>query len=309
MLAMLLATHQRVCTMGEMKATHLADVSRYRCSCGELITQCPFWAGVSGAMLDRGIDFDVAHARTAFLDGRDGYVGRLLRPLHRGPMMERLRDAALLLSPVWQDRMRIIQWRNAMLAEVLCDLTGARVVVDSSKIGLRLKYLLGNPGLNVKVIRLIRDGRCVALAYMHPEAFADAADPACRGGGAGGGRDDERQTISNAARQWRRSNEEARKLLSRLDRSRWIEVRYEALCADPASMRRRIFEFLRLDPDQAAPVDQFRQAAAHVIGNGMRLDEGATIEADQRWRSEFAAADLQVFDAMAGQLNRRYGYE
>ena len=63
--------------------------------------------------------------------------------------------------------------------------TGKSVIVDSSKIGIRLKYLLRNPCLDVKIIRLIRDGRGVALTYMNPAGFADATDPGLRSGGTG----------------------------------------------------------------------------------------------------------------------------
>jgi hypothetical protein len=45
-----------------------------------------------------------------------------------------------------------------------------------------------------------------------------------------------------------------------------------------------------------------------VIGNGMRLDSSSVIELDDRWRSVLTAADLRAFDAVAGQINRRYGY-
>ena len=78
-------------------------------------------------------------------------------------------------------------------------------MVDSSKVAVRLKYLLRNPELDVKVIRLIRDGRGVALTYMDPAQFADAENPDRRGGGMGGNREDERLPMTQAAYQWRRT--------------------------------------------------------------------------------------------------------
>ena len=82
-------------------------------------------------------------------------------------------------------------------------------MVDSSKVGLRLKYLMKLPNIELYVIRLIRDGRAVALTYMDPENFADARNPSLRGGGAGDHRRAERLTMAQAAREWKRSNEEA----------------------------------------------------------------------------------------------------
>ena len=107
-----------------------------------------------------------------------------------------------------------IQRANAALARCLLDVTGKQVIVDSSKMGLRLKYLLRNPDFDVRVIRIVRDGRAVALAYMDPAGFADASDPRLRQGGMGGDRANERQTMPEAAHQWRRSNEEAESLLA-----------------------------------------------------------------------------------------------
>ena len=50
------------------------------------------------------------------------------------------------------------------LLSVLHELTGAKVIVDSSKLPLRLKYLLPVREIETRVIRLIRDGRAVSLA-------------------------------------------------------------------------------------------------------------------------------------------------
>lgn len=305
--AMLLNSHPDVCSVGELKATSLGDVSRYRCSCGRLIRQCRFWAGVTEGMARRGIAFDITNAGTHFAGNGSLYAQRFLRPLHRGPVLERIRDVALSLSPGWRRMLSQIQRRNAALAQTLLELTGARIIVDSSKIGLRLKFLLRNPDLDVRVIRLIRDGRAVALTYTDPARFADAGDPARRGGGMGGDRRGERLSMAEAAREWRRSNEEAEHILAGLDRSRWTEVRYEELCADPQKELGRLFEFLGVDPAKAEK--DFRSVEHHVLGNGMRFDTTSEIRLDERWKSVLTKEDLAVFDRIAGPMNRRYGYE
>jgi len=290
LLAMLLATHRQVCTVGEMGAAFLDDPDCHRCSCGAWIGRCTFWASVAEAMGGRGVAFDIAAAGTAFGGVGGRYVRRLCRPPHRGPLAERCRDAALGLSGAWRRRLPDVQRRNALLAEVLCELTGSQVIVDSSKTALRLKYLLRNPELNVKVIHLVRDGRAAALATMRPDRCADAAD------------------LARVARQWRRSNEAALHVLATLPAERWIDLRYEALDADPVGHRRRLLRFLGLDPAEAQPVEQCRRAAGHVIGNGMRLDADTIFAVDRRWESGLTGEYLAVFDSVAGRLNRRLGY-
>lgn len=306
LLTMLLGAHPDVCTIGELKATNLEDPGRYRCSCGSLIRECPFWSKVRDGMAARGYDFDLAQAGTHFGNPPSAYARRLHRPLHRRAGLEWARDAALALSPAWRGYRRETQRRNLALMETVLELTEAEVIVDSSKIGLRLKYLLQNPELDVYVIRLIRDGRGVALTYVSPAEFADASDPSLRGGGMGGDRRSERLTMSQAAREWRRSNEEGAHALARVAPSRQTRVHYETLCGEPEATLRTLFEFLGVDPDRM--VTDFRAAPQHVIGNGMRLDTTSEIRLDDRWRSVLSEEDLRTFEAVAGDLNRRLGY-
>ncbi|HET9315882.1 MAG TPA: sulfotransferase [Vicinamibacteria bacterium] len=306
LLAFLLGGHPDVCTVGEIKATALGDPSRYRCSCGAEILHCAFWRRVSEEMSARGRPFDVTRAGTDIRTGATPYVHRLLKPLHRGPALELARDAALWLSPAWRRALPGIQAANATLARCLLDVTGKQVVVDSSKMGLRLKYLLRNPGFDVRVIRIIRDGRAVALAYMDPAGFADATDPRLRQGGMGGDRANERQTMPEAAHQWRRSNEEAESIVRTLPRDRWTEVRYEDVCRDTEGTLRRLYAFAGVDPDRGGA--KLRSFDHHVIGNGMRLDTTTEVRMDERWRTALQPADLSAFDAEAGALNRQLGY-
>ena len=98
LLASLLANHPRVCTAGELKLTSLGDVVQYRCSCRAFIEHCPFWLGISEDMTCKGFAFSVSNAGTDLTTGATPYVQRLLRPLHRGPVLEWLRDTALALS-------------------------------------------------------------------------------------------------------------------------------------------------------------------------------------------------------------------
>lgn len=66
LLSMLLGSHPRVATVGELKlsASAMGKISRYRCSCGEFIRQCNFWRKVKKGMAARGFEFDIADAGT-----------------------------------------------------------------------------------------------------------------------------------------------------------------------------------------------------------------------------------------------------
>ena len=306
LLALLLASHPQVATVGELNLSAVDDRQRYLCSCGTRLKDCDFWRQIASRMAARNVEFDVLHPGTDFRHVNSGYVARLLRPLHRGRWLEAGRDSALALSSAWRATYRRVQTRNAALVQAVADETGARVIVDSSKIGIRLKFLLRNPDIDVRVVRVVRDGRAVALTYTDPARYADASNPALRGGGTGGTREHEKLRMDAAAREWLRSHEEADALLAGLDPSRWMQVRYEAVCTETEDTLAQVFRFLGVDP--AAPRVPFRQAGHHVVGNGMRLDTSSDIAVDERWRSLLTAVDQQVFDAVAGQRNRRFGY-
>lgn len=307
LLSLLLGSHPELCTTGELKMTSIGDIERYRCSCLKPILQCEFWSAVKREMQSRGIDFDIDRAGTDVRSGATAFVRRLLRPLHRGPLLEAVRDAGLALSPAWRRQISDIQLRNRELVHVISFITGKRFIVDSSKIGLRLKYLLRNRGFDVKVVRLVRDGRAVALTYTDPVRFADAQKPELRAGGMGGSRDSEKLSVAAAAHEWLRSNEEAEAVLATLPKHDQVQIRYEDLCHDPKATLQQAFTFLGVDPQRM--VTEFRSVQHHVIGNGMRLDSSSEIRLDDRWREVFTARDLAEFDRVAGAMNRKLGYQ
>lgn len=308
LLAMLLGAQPGACTVGELKATSLGDVDAYRCSCHEKIHDCVFWQKICKAMERRGIpEFDITRAGTSIFEAESPYVRPLLAPLYRGGILETMRDLGLSLSSEWRHLLATTQQRNLALIESLLEVTGAGVVIDSSKVALRLRYLLPIRDLDIRVIRVIRDGRAVSLTYTDEWNFADSSDPALRGGGSGQRRPPSRHSMAEAANEWKRSNEASDALVSTLPQNQWTEVRYEELCADPAASLKRLAAFLDLNPEQTRL--DFRAVTQHVIGNGMRMDTTSEIRLDERWKEVLSNEDLKAFDIVAGKLNRSYGYE
>lgn len=303
--AMLLNSHPDICTAGELKATNLGDAARYRCSCRALIGECAFWQRVSAEMQRLGFEYDVRNAGTSLQEVPSRFAARLLKPLHRAPGPEYVRDLALGASSVW--RTWFPQWaeRNHALIRAVARVADVPVVADSSKIAIRLKYLRRIPGLKVKVVRLVRDGRAVALTYMNPSAFADASAPELRGGGSGEDRH-QRLSMAQAALEWRRSNEEAAEVLKTIPAGDQIRISYEALCTETVATLQKVHRCLGLEESDA--FRNFRSAEHHVVGNGMRLDDTSEIRLDDRWRDNLTKTDLQEFDRIAGKLNRSLGY-
>jgi hypothetical protein len=111
--------------------------------------------------------------------------------------------------------------------------------------------------------------------------------------------------MERAAYLWRRSVEEARAIVRRLHPSRYVHVRYEALCTEPDQTLADLWRFI-----DVAPHDTRAESAAeqHILGHRTRLGAAGTIRLDEKWRSQLSAADLQTFESLAGGLNRELGY-
>lgn len=308
LLALLLNAHPDIVTIGETAPGKMGDINTYRCSCGELIKDCPFWASVTRRMQHRHPDFRLERFGTKFEFPGNPIIDRLVGCEHRGALLEFLRDTILRLSPQWNQAQDRIAERCYNLASAVLAENEARILVDSSKLAHRLKFILRIPEFNIRVIHLVRDGRAVALTYMKQDEFADAKESHLRRGGCGMSEEPTAASIpmEKAAREWYRCLRSAEHVLASVDRSRWIRVKYEELCHDPEATLRKIHAFLGINPIDTTKF--FRQVDHHVIGNGMRLDTTSRICLDERWRSVLTENDLRIFDDVIGRMNRRYGY-
>ena len=278
-----LARHPDVCTVGELSGTPYRAEPGYRCSCGAQLRECGFWQKVSEAMLKRGFSYAATTDETDVRNALNPLVRRLLKPLHRGPLLELVRDTALLLCPGGLAHIRRQQRLKAALVESIVEATGKPILVDSSKAGMQLKYHLRNPRLDVRVIWLLRDGRGAALSLVR----------------------NARIPMQRAAHQWRRSVEEARAIVRRLDPSRYMQVRYEGLCTDPDETLARVWGFMDGPPSHPHGDSAAEQ---HILGHRTRLGAVGAIKLDEKWRTQLSPTDLQTFDSVAGQLNRELGY-
>lgn len=286
LLTFLLATHSKVATIGELKATSMGDIEQYACSCGRLIRACPFWRQVTEGLGRRGVSFDVGDFRTHFrARNSHGFADRVLAARVRGPLFELGRAIALRAVPAAASVMQQAVARNRALIEVIREMQGAEVFLDGSKDPTRLRHLLSADFLNVKVLYLIRDGRGATNSYMRHNQTPMAV----------------------AAREWRNTHAACERVLKRLPAESKLQIHYEDLCAEPDHTLARIFRFLGLDPVLARR--DFRSCEHHILGNAMRLRDSSGIRLDERWKTALSPDDLATFDRLAGDWHRRYGYD
>jgi hypothetical protein len=148
---------------------------------------------------------------------------------------------------------------------------------------------------DARFVHLVRDGRDAALSFLSVPAGImtegwgyprDAAGFAC---------------------QWATEVPAARALGARVGPTRYLEMRYEALVADPAAELRRVCEFAGLvfGDDMLAYIGQTDSARKE---HHQRLNEPPRVGV-RSWRTEMSAADRAAFEDVAGDLLHELGYD
>ena len=284
LLTYLLAQHESIATIGELKATRMGDIDAYRCSCGELIRECDFWTRLSSRAGEEGLDFSLDEFGTVYGKG-EGFVNKIVRALVRGPMFENARRALLALLPESMTRVQAVTRQNLALSKIVCEMQGGSVFLDGSKDSARLLYYLRSGEWDIKVIYLQRDGRGVTNSYVKH----DGVD------------------YDGAIAYWRKAVTELQRMRGRLGGDSVYDLRYEDLCREPEQKLAEICRWLGIDElDHGATFDAESQ---HVLGNSMRLNNVTEIRFDEAWRKKLTPENLRDFEERAGALNRSLGYE
>jgi hypothetical protein len=143
-----------------------------------------------------------------------------------------------------------------------------------------------------RFIHLIRDGRDVALSYLDTDFGVD--------------------TVAQAAIYWRRFVREGRRAGGRLGPARYREVRYEELLADPERTLRELCRFVDL-PYAPSMLEYPRRIGELMEGtphreHHTRLALPPTTGL-RDWRREMDGRDVEIFEAIAGDLLSEIGYE
>jgi hypothetical protein len=283
LLTLFLADHPDIATVGELKATSMGDITTYNCSCGELLTVCPFWGKVQQAMREQGKTLDLANYQTHFHSPKHPIINRLLRAGLRTPLFEAARSTGFCFSPTARAVKKSILAQNQALIEIICNLQQGQTFLDDSKDPIRLKFFVESNIWDVRVIHLIRDGRGVTNSFMRHQ----------------------KMTMAEAAREWVHTQNECNRMTKQLNENHCLTVYYETLCREPEKTLATIHRFLGLEPSFIPPPDRTK----HIMGNQMRLDSLQDIRIDEKWKKAHTQDDLQIFMNLAGELNNLHGYK
>jgi len=283
LLTLLLASHPRIATIGELKATSMGNIDKYRCSCDALIRECSYWQDVKDELVKIGINFSVDDFGTHFRSN-NYFHDRLLHTRLRGQAFEFIRESFIKLLPACQKKRQLIINKNRHLIEIICKLQEKEIFLDGSKDSIRLKHFLSSNEWDIKVINLLRDGRGIANSLMKHQNV----------------------NMEKAANEWKITINEITKIKNILKKNMIMDVRYEDLCQHTEKILDSIFDFIeieRMDSTTALNVHQ-----KHILGNPMRLNTINKIKLDEKWKYNLSQEELSTFDKVAGKANNQLGY-
>lgn len=117
--------------------------------------------------------------------------------------------------------------------------------------------------------------------------------------------------VRHVARNWaeraRRDAAAKARIASGIAKGTVLEVRYETIHADPDTERRKMYQFLGLDPDEALPLQANPAAIAGFGGQGATSFYRSGKSGD--WRTYFNDRAKQWFKEEAGERLIEVGYE
>ena len=261
------------------------------CGCGRTPQDCPVWSPVITAAL-AAVGGDPRGTVDHIIDSQQELARR--RNL---PRVLRSVDGS---QGEWE-AMRIVRTATAAACATFSEVTGSRVVVDTSKRAVDAAVIAGLDGVDHYVLHLVRDPRAVVHSWHRVKTFTVGGQTRTMG----------RLHLLSTVRRWISSCIAAEALRRRIPRQRWMDVRYEDFATDPRACIESVLSFMG-EGGGTPFVDDHTVALRpnHVVaGNPNRFTTGeVTVSADNEWQDQLSRNSQRLVAAMTMPLMLRYGY-
>lgn len=292
-LAQTLGQIPRFVNVGELwQIWHRGLAENERCGCGQLFHSCGFWTAVGDEAFGGWQNVDV-EKMVAF------------RPyLRRGRFAPHFALAAKTnvrtrqMSALIEEGGPILERLHLAIQKV----SGADVIVDSSKFFSYAVLLSLLPFADLRVVHLVRDSRAVAYSWRRSKESPAVV----------GGRLMPRLNPAQASRVWSLQNG-AFSLLSSF--ARLSRLRYEDFVGDPTLYLEETLGGVGFDAKAAGLYDvvhgrEVSLSSDHTVsGNPGRFRKGTVeLRADEEWKAEMSNGDKNVVTALTAPLLWKYGY-
>lgn len=286
LLELALGSRPGTCALGEL--VHLWERGLrddQSCGCGHRFSACPFWQHVGQRAFggwDR-VDVEEVLALKHRVD-RNRFVPRLLAP--RLPP-QRLAEVGTYAS------LYVAIYRAAL------EITGAQVVVDSSKHVSLLACLRRHEELDLRLVHVVRDSRGVAYSWAKRVRRPEIVDSVAYM---------PQYSPTQAGVLWMAHNAMF-EAVTAAGTPRLL-VRYEDFARAPGATLDAVARYAGLRDvggDQGAEL--LLRPTHTVAGNPMRFRTGnVAVRADDEWRSAMAPRARRWVAALTWPLRARYGY-
>ena len=262
-------------------------LERRTCGCGLPVDECPLWSEVVAKVMAGRT------ASTAEFAAEVAAAQALL--ISRRHRLRVIRSAATRADWPALDPVRAV---TAQLVRAVADVTGTRVVVDSSKRAQDAAVLTGLPDVDHYVLHMVRDPRAVAFSWGKRDKTIRVA---------GGTRPMGSRGLLSSVSRWLENGLGAAALRPHLPADRWMFLRYEDFAAQPRATIDRILTFL--GEDAASPFvddDTVVLDVNHTVaGNPNRFRTGpVTIRLDDEWSRRMPRSRQLLVQALTWPLRR-----
>lgn len=283
LLTLLLDRHPGIVSTGET-FIGLGAEQDTPCSCGAKIRDCPFLADAAGHMRRDDV-FDLNRFRMLPVFSSNRLINRALS---NNRFSGRLRNSLVHTVPAFRRRRDRFVTDHLGFMSRAASLAKASVFLDATKNIRRAELFLERAGSPVPVIHLVRDARGFAKSLL-VEPTEQSRDP----------------DAEQAGDRWNEYIDAFDRLKRRYPKHRYLELRYEDLCHQPASILEQSIDFLSVDRrDLLSPAE----TTSHVLGNTMRLEFHGEIHEDLSWKAILRPEQIAMVSDRCRRSMIRYGY-
>jgi hypothetical protein len=279
LLGIILGNHPKIVNVGELYTVHRIRESNFKCSCGERVEDCDFWAPVMNKWRSQCGESSVN------------------RTLDKIKSIENFRSPLAWLKAIFYNSKRSVYYNEYLeniyaFYKIILEKSDKKAVVDISKNPLRAFVLMKHPNIDLRLIHLVRDGRAVAYS-LHKSAKRGTTQ----------------RPVWRTALFWIIVNRQSNYVSKRVKNSTLI--RYKDLVTKPEITMHKIAQMVDIDPKPLVEVinGQLAKEDSHIMeGNRIRKEKSIKLKLDTEWQEKLDPKEQRVFSKLAKKTLSNYGY-
>ncbi len=273
LLDLLLGSHSKIFSLGEICFLPKNIALREKCTCGEVVTTCAFWQNVFRRINEEknidilnypySLNLGYALAGNVVDKGHQTLSYRLLAKIWSFAQYQYLSKNKVFPPLNFFLKESKEYFNNThLIYDLVRGLTNDSIIVDSSKSIIRAANLyMSNPD-DLRILLLVRDIRGVTWSYVKNN-----------------------YSFKKVASLWIRNYERIIDILSKNVKPEHVHlVRYESLCAEPDVALENVCNFLGQNYEMGM-VDFHKTKHHSVNGNDMRFSKEGKIRHDIGWQN------------------------